>query len=140
MPLLQKVADNRLLHLLNWLGTLKRYIIILSPNTELKSKLLKDITKQLEANYSKQVENLDTNLQNLQKANERDVNVLNQQLLAAKEVKQGYTNQIQDLQKQIERAGRISTAIFFNYSSIGNRMASGKTYRSLTLVISISFK
>ncbi|WP_018611580.1 hypothetical protein [Segetibacter koreensis] len=36
------------------------------------------------------------------------MNVLNQQLLAAREEKQNYTKQIQELQKEVEKAGKIS--------------------------------
>lgn len=109
VPLLQKVADKSFITP----TALGQYFNEIYNNTvaELqnsKAKLVEDITKQLEANYSKQIENLGNNVEILQKANERDVSVLNQQLLAAKEEKQALSSEVQDLQKQVEKVGRIS--------------------------------
>src|SRR5687767_13638564 len=78
-----------------------------------KAKLVDDITKQLEANYKKQIENLNNNITSLEKSAEREAQVLNQQLQVAKEEKVAYNNQIQELQKRIEKSGKISVYTYF---------------------------
>jgi hypothetical protein len=49
-----------------------------------KAKLVDDITKQLEGNYGKQIENLMSNISYLEKSNQKEVDILTQQLEAAK--------------------------------------------------------
>jgi uncharacterized protein YigA (DUF484 family) len=70
--------------------------------------LVNDITKQLEANYGKQIENLNNNIVTIEKTNEREVSLLSQQLEIAKQENSVFNDQIQELQKQVEKAGRIS--------------------------------
>jgi uncharacterized membrane protein YvbJ len=76
-----------------------------------KAKLVDDITKQLEGNYGKQIENLISNISSLEKSNQKEVGILTQQLEAAKEEKTAFTNQLQELQKQLEKSRTISIYI-----------------------------
>ncbi len=73
-----------------------------------KAKLVDVITKQLEASYRKQIENLNNQVASIEKTSQSEVSILAGQLQAAKEEKAAYTNQIQDLQKQVEKAKSLS--------------------------------
>jgi predicted nucleic acid-binding Zn-ribbon protein len=73
-----------------------------------KAKLVDDITKQLEASYRKQIENLNNQVASIEKTSQSEVSILAGQLQTAKEEKAAYTNQIQDLQKQVEKAKSLS--------------------------------
>jgi exonuclease VII large subunit len=112
VPLLQKVADKPFITP----TALGQYFNHIYNNTiaELqnsKAKLVDDITKQLEGNYGKQIENLISNISSLEKSNQKEVGILTQQLEAAKEEKTAFTNQVQELQKQLEKSRTISIYI-----------------------------
>lgn len=109
VPLLQKVADKAFITP----TALGQYFHDIYNNTiaELqnsKAKLVEDITKQLEGNYTKQIENLNISLATIEKTRQSEVNILTRQLQAAKEEKATYTNQIQDLQKKAEQVKGLS--------------------------------
>jgi exodeoxyribonuclease VII large subunit len=115
-PLLQKVADKAFITP----TALGQYFKEIYNNTigELqnsKAKLVDDITKQLDANYSKQIRSMELSMQSLQKQNERDTDALIRQLQEAREQKESYTAQVAELQKQLEKSGKVnvSTILLF---------------------------
>ena len=110
VPLLQKVADKPFITP----TALGQYFNEIYNNTvaqlqNSKARLVDDITKQLEGNYKKHIENLQANVLNLEKSNKREVSMLQQQLHAAKEERTKRDTIVQELKKQAEKEGAIRT-------------------------------
>ncbi len=109
VPLLQKIADKPFITptaLGQYLNDIYNNTIAELQNS--KAKLVDVITKQLEASYRKQIENLNNQVASIEKTSQSEVSILAGQLQTAKEEKAAYTNQIQDLQKQVEKAKSLS--------------------------------
>jgi exonuclease VII large subunit len=108
VPLLQKVADKSFITptaLGQYFNDIYNNNVAELQNS--KAKLVDDIiTKQLDTHYRKQVESLITTVYNLHKTNERDVKMLEQQLMVVSEEKAGYDKQIQELRVQITKAAK----------------------------------
>jgi exonuclease VII large subunit len=109
VPLLQKIADKSFITL----TVLGQYLHDMYNNTKAelqnsKAKLIDDITKNLEAGYGKQIENLKNEIASVEKTKQSEVNILAGQLQTAKEEKAAYANQIQDLQKEVSKAKGLS--------------------------------
>jgi exodeoxyribonuclease VII large subunit len=109
VPVLQKIADKSFITptaLGQYFNEIYNDTVVQLQHS--KAKLAADISQQLEANYGKQIQNMQEAIQTLQQQNARDVQVLNQQLNFAGEEKQGYIRQVAELQQQVEKAGKMS--------------------------------
>jgi exonuclease VII large subunit len=108
-PLLQKVADKSFITptaLGQYFNEIYNETIAELQNS--KAKLVEDITKQLEGNYKKQIENLNQSLSTLTTTNSKEVNVLTQQLEATKQEKQSCSQQLKELQQQLEKKSQLN--------------------------------
>jgi exodeoxyribonuclease VII large subunit len=109
VPLLQKIADKSFITP----TALGQYLNDIYNNTKAelqnsKAKLIDDVTKHLEAGYGKQIENLKNEITSVEKSKQSEVNILTGQLQTAKEEKEAYTNQVQELQKEIAKTKGLS--------------------------------
>ncbi|MEP6595263.1 MAG: exodeoxyribonuclease VII large subunit [Ginsengibacter sp.] len=109
VPLLQKVADKSFITptaLGQYFNEIYNETVAGLKNS--KAKLVNDITAQLNANYSKQISNLNEPVASLRVANERELKIVNQQQESIKEERLAYNNQIQVLQDKLKNSGKIN--------------------------------
>jgi exodeoxyribonuclease VII large subunit len=107
-PLIQKVADKSFITP----TAFGQYLNDAYNNTvhqleNSRAKLVDDVRKQLEANYSKQIQNLNEKALNEQELKNKELMLLQQQLKHERDEKTAINNKIQELERKVASQSKV---------------------------------